>query len=114
MSWVAVAVAAVAVGTSVYSSDQQRKAMHQQQDALKAAQEKDAHEKAKAEVDAKLTANTALAATRRRRRDNALALGDPGGGSSVLGGVGSALGAGTATTTVATKPAGTALSAGGG
>lgn len=111
MSWIAVAVAAVAVGGAVYTQDKQRKAMHQQQDALKAAQQQDAQESAKAEVDAKLNANTALAATRRRRRDNALALGAPAGGD-VLGGS-SVLGAGTPTTTVATKPAGTALSAGG-
>jgi lysylphosphatidylglycerol synthetase-like protein (DUF2156 family) len=101
MSFVAVAIGAVAIGTAAYSADQQRKNMHQQQDALKASQEADTNARLQAQTDASLAANSQVAATNRRRRDNALALGDPGGTSSVLGG-GSALGAGSATTVAAT------------
>lgn len=110
MSFVAVAVTAAVVGGALYVNDQQRKAMHKQQDAIRAAQDQDAREKAKAETDAQVAANSQVAATRRRRRDNALALGDPAG--SVLGGT-SVLGAGAPTAQVTGKPAGTALSAGG-
>lgn len=108
MSFVAVAIGAAAIGTAVYTSDQQRKALHSQQDALKASQEADTNARLQAQTDSSLAANSQVAATNRRRRDNALALGDPGNTSSVLGG-GSALGAGGTTAVATPRPVNTVL-----
>lgn len=110
MSFVAAAgvvSAAVAIGTAVYTSSQQRKAMHQQQDAVKAAQEADARAKVEAETGAAVAANSATAEAARRKRSNALALGAPTGATSTLGSA-SHLGAGS-NTVVASKPASTVL-----
>lgn len=108
MSFVVAAVAVVAVGTAVYSSDQQRKALHQQQDALKASQQKDAEDAAAASVDAQKSANEQLAATKSRRRANALALGDPNGTGDTLGSTSSVLGSGS-TAQAGARPASTVL-----
>lgn len=93
---VAAVVATTVVATSIYSSDQQRKAIHGQQDALKAQQEEDARKAAEAETSAQVAANAKIADANRRRRGGgtALALGDPTGTSDTLGGGGSALAAG--------------------
>ena len=95
MSWIAVAVTAV-VGTQVYAADQQRKAIHGQQDALKAAQDEDARKAAEAETGAQVAANAKLADAKRRRRSSALGMGDPNapGGDSLGGAAGSVLATG--------------------
>lgn len=104
MSFVAVAVAGVAVAGTVYSADQQRKAVHKQADALRMAEEADARNKAEAETQAQVAAGEARVATNRRRRNNALALGDPTGTADTLGAASGA--------SVASTPATTALGSG--
>lgn len=93
MSWVVAAVATIAVGTAAYSADQQRKAVHSQQDALKASQEADARQAAEAETAAQVAANAKLADSKQRRRASALGLGDTSGGDP-LGGAGTVLASG--------------------
>lgn len=83
MSWVATAVV---VATSVYSADQQRKAIHGQQDAMRAQQEEDARKAAEAETAAQVASNAKLADSKRRRRSSALELGDPTASADTLGG----------------------------
>jgi hypothetical protein len=117
-------VAGVAAGAAVYTADKQRKAIHQQQDAINAAQTQDTKDKANAEATAAVAANTARQDAKRRQRNSALglgatddtvdALGGPSAGSVLAGGgptrvgsavnspayagsPGSALGAGSAT-----------------
>ena len=95
MSWVATAVVGAVVATSVYSADQQRKAIHSQQDALNAAQADDARKTAEAETAAQVAANAKLADSKRRRRSSALGLGDTSAPSGdALGGAGNVLAAG--------------------
>lgn len=112
-----------ATTASVYSSSQQRKAIHGQQDAIRAQQEEDARKAAEAETSAQVAANANLAETKRRRRSSALALGDPTATADTLGGAGaSALAAGGPTPAArvasyypgssAAYSAGTALGAG--
>lgn len=72
MSWVAVAVGAVAAVGGAYQADQQRKAVHGQMDAAKKAAEEDARRAAEAETSALLAANSKLAETKRRRKASAL------------------------------------------
>jgi hypothetical protein len=103
-----IAVAVISAGTAVYTSQQQKKAIQKQSSALEAARAADALEAASAETDAATAANAATADAKRRRRGNALALGDTSGGT--LGGT-SVLGAGSGTP-VASKSATTALGAG--
>lgn len=87
----AAVVGGAMLGTSVYKADQQRKAVHAQQDALKAAQQADAAQAAQAETSAQVSANADLAASKQRRRASALAL----GGTDYTGSPqGSALGGG--------------------
>ena len=86
MSWVATAVVGAVVATSVYSADQQRKAIHGQQDAMRAQHEEDARKAAEAETSAQVAANAKLAESKRRRRSSALALGDPTASADTLGG----------------------------
>jgi hypothetical protein len=86
MSWAVTAYAAVAVGTAVYSSDQSRKARHEQQDLIDAQMADDVRKKAEAETSAQVAANARLVDSKRRRRSSALALGDPGGLAQTLGG----------------------------
>lgn len=83
MSWVAVAVVGAAVVTTVSAQDSQRKATHAQQDALNAAAADDARAKVEAETTAATDANAKLAADKRARQANVLALG--GGSDSTLG-----------------------------
>lgn len=96
MSFVAVAIAAVGVGTAVYSGQQQKKAAKEQANALRESREADARDRAQAESGALVAANAEQAAAKRRRRNNALALGETG--SESLGGAG-VLGAPAAATT---------------
>lgn len=84
-SW-AMIVAGAAVAASAYSADQQRKAIHGQQDAMRAQQEEDARKAAEAETSAQVAANAKLAESKRRRRSSALALGDPTASADTLGG----------------------------
>lgn len=77
-----VVVGAVAVGSSIYSADQQRKAVHSQMDAMRAAQEADARQAAEAVTGAATTANAELADAKRRRRASALGMGDQTLGSA--------------------------------
>ena len=123
MSWAYVAVAAVSVASSAYSSDQQRKAGHKQQAAIDAAKDEDARKAAEAETAAQVAANSKLADTKRRRRASALELGDPTATAGALGGGGTnALSAGGPTPAArashsyagaaAAYPAGTVLGAG--
>jgi len=79
--------AGTAVAASAYSADQQRKAIHGQQDAMRAQQDEDARKAAEAETSAQVAANAKLAESKRRRRSSALALGDPSGTGDALGGV---------------------------
>ena len=85
VGWLAIGAT---VATTAYSSDQQRKAVHGQMDAAKAAQAEDARKAAEAETAAQVAANARLADTKRRRRSSALGMGDPANGAStdVLGG----------------------------
>ena len=106
-AWIAVGV--TAAGT-VYSADQQRKAIHGQMDATRAAQEDDARRTAEAETQAQVSANAQRMDTKRRRRANALELGALGGTVASLGGSGPALAAGGPAP--AARAAGTALGAG--
>lgn len=98
-TWVAIGVGTAAVGTAAYSADQQRKAMHKQQDALKAAQEADARQAAEAETKALVAANAQTADAGRRRRASALggfssdSLGTPSGGALAAGAAASRAGA---------------------
>jgi hypothetical protein len=92
--------AGVAVGTAVYTADQQRKAMHKAGDALKEAQKQDALEAAQANTSAAKAANETLADTRRRRRASSLSAGAPDAGL----GSGSVLGAGSQPVSVASQP----------
>lgn len=111
MSWVATAVVGAVVATSVYSADQQRKAIHSQQDALNAAQADDARKTAEAETGAQVAANAKLADAKRRRRSSALGLGDTSSpGADALGGQASVL-AGGGPSQAARAAAGAAASA---
>lgn len=93
MSWVIVAVGTIAVGTAAYSSDSQRKNLHQQQDAISAAQDEDARKTAEAATNSQVAANAQLADSKRRRRSSSLlASGDPS--TDTLGGAPTALAAG--------------------
>jgi hypothetical protein len=108
MSWIAVAVAVIGVGTAVYTNQQQKKSLNAQKNMIEEAQIADQREAAAAETDAATAANAATADAKRRRRGNALALGDTSGGT--LGGT-SVLGAGSGTPVTA-KAARNALGAG--
>jgi hypothetical protein len=110
MSFVYVAIASIVVsaGTAIYSNQQQKKAISEQKKTLEEAQIADEREAAAAEGDAAAAANAATADAKRRRRGNALALGDTSGGT--LGGT-SVLGAGSGVP-VASKAARNALGAG--
>ena len=85
MSFTYVAVGTV-VATMAYSADQQRKGIHAQQDALRAAQEEDARKAAEAETAAQVASNAKLADSKRRRRSSALELGAPTASADTLGG----------------------------
>ena len=78
---VAAVVGVTAIGA--YSADQQRKAAHQQTDAINAAQAADAAQAAQAGANA----NAAIVSDKRRRRaaGGLLATTDPAAGVSVLG-----------------------------
>lgn len=115
MSWVAVAVGGTLAASSAYSSDQSRKNVHQQQDAMIASQAADARQAAEADTQAAVAANARTADSARRRRNNALSFGDPSArlapatGATVLGGGG----IGPRPTAAGTAPyGGTALGAG--
>jgi hypothetical protein len=86
--WSAAAWTAIGVGTaaasSAYSTDQQRKAVHGQRDALLASQEADARQAAEAETSAATAANAKLADNKRRRQASALGAGDPNAGAPVI------------------------------
>ena len=82
MSFVVSAVVAGA-GLLAYSADSQRKAINTQQDALRASIADDARQKVEAETSASLSANQKLAADKRARQANVLALG--GNSDSTLG-----------------------------
>jgi hypothetical protein len=120
MSFAITAVVA-AVGITAYSADQQRKSINAQSDAVRSQQEADARKAAEAETSAAVAANSRLAETKRRRRANALELGNPMGGADALGGAAPTTLAGggpnaatrAAAAVVGSAPAGTALGAGG-
>lgn len=122
MSWVVTAVVGTVVATTAYSADQNRKAIHAQQDAINAAQAEDARKAAEAETNAQVAANARLADSKRRRTASALALGNPNGAVDTLGGGSTALSAGVSPAARAAyyasgsagAPAGTALGAGAG
>lgn len=82
MSFIVAAVVGTA-GFLGYSADQQRKAIHAQQDALNASIAADARQKVEAETGASLSANQKLTADKRARQANVLALG--GNSESTLG-----------------------------
>lgn len=85
-TWVAIGAVGISATTAAVSADSQRKAIHGQQDAAKAAQAQDAIDTASAQTNATLTANTKLASDRRARQANVLALGGTGTNSgSTLG-----------------------------
>ena len=91
MSFVVTAVVAVG-GYALYKQDQaQKSANRRAQSAIDAAKEAERRASLEAQTKPDVVANEAAAATRRRRRDNALAYGDTAnandtlGGSSVLG-----------------------------
>lgn len=90
MSWVVVAIGSV-VASSVYGADQNRKGLHAQQDALRAAESEDARQAAEAETAAQVAANAKTAEAKRRRRTSALGAGDPMALSETLGGAPSLL-----------------------
>jgi hypothetical protein len=77
---------AFVVSYVIYSADQARKTSNRQAAALEAAREDDARKTAEAETSAQVAANAKTAETNRRRRSNALALGDPSGSDATLGG----------------------------
>lgn len=109
MSFVAAAVVGITAAAAIYSSDQQRKGLHQQQDALRAAEEADARNAAEAETGAAVAANAKLAEDKRRRRLSALGL---GGGADTLGGPQTVLAAGSAGRSVVGQVASSAVSYG--
>lgn len=86
-AWVAIGTTTVAAGSAAYSADANRKAMHEQQSALKASQEADAREAAEAETGAQVAANAKLAEVKRRRRSSSLQL---GGSDETFGNAGGA------------------------
>lgn len=90
----AVVVAGAGVAATLYTADRQRKALHQQQDAIKAQQEEDARKAAEADTQAAVAANAQTIDSKRRKRESALELGNPAGTYDVLGAGGSALAAG--------------------
>jgi hypothetical protein len=101
MSFVAVAVATVAVGTALYSANQQKKAGQAQLNAAREAADQQAKAQAQAETDAANAANARIAETKRRRRSVLGAaqddtLGAPAGATSRT--PGSALGGAAART----------------
>lgn len=114
MSWVIAAVATIAVGTTAYSADQNRKGLHAQQKTLRLAEEEDARKAAEAETNAQVAANAQLADSKRRRRSSSLlASGDPT--ADTLGGTTTALSAGGLSPAARVAPSavsGTALGAG--
>ena len=79
----AITAVVVTAATAIYSADAQRKAIHGQQDALNASIAADARQKVEAETGASLSANQKLAADKRARQANVLALG--GNSDSTLG-----------------------------
>lgn len=91
--WAAIAAGTVAA-TSAYSADQQRKAVHGQQDALRSAQAEEARASAKAEADAATATNSALADSKRRRRASSLLATGGAGTTPTLGGAASVLSSG--------------------
>jgi len=108
MSWVYVAVAAATVVGSAYSADQQRKGVHAQMDAAKAAAEEDARKAAEAETGALVAANAKLADQKRRRRAGLL-----GSSDTVLGlGGASIMPSAASRATAAATPAATVLGGG--
>ena len=78
-----VAAVVVGAGALLYGADAQRKAINTQQDALRASIAADAKQKVEAETSASLSANQKLAADKRARQANVLALG--GNSESTLG-----------------------------
>lgn len=116
MSFAVAVVGGLALGAMVYSSDKQRKLVHQQQDAINAAQAQDAKDKTDAETSAAVAANATLQDAKRRRRSSTLglgaaddtvdALGGPSAGSVLAGGGSARVGSGV------TATGGSALGAG--
>ena len=84
MSFAIVAGAGIALVGTFVSMDAQRSAANKQKDAINAAQEADARQAAEAKTGAATSANAKLAADRRARQANVLALG--AGTSDTLGG----------------------------
>ena len=117
VAWTAIGAAA-SVGVGLYSANQQRKAIGAQQDALNASIAADARKKVEAETSASLSANQKLAADKRSRQANVLALGgnsDSTLGQPVAGGVRPnvlAQGAGVAARSQAASPGGSVLGGG--
>ena len=79
----AITAVVLTAGAAIYSADAQRKAINTQQDALTASMAADARQKVEAETGASLSANQKLAADKRARQANVLALG--GNSDSTLG-----------------------------
>ena len=79
----AITAVVLTAGAAIYSADAQRKAINGQQDALNASMAADARQKVEAETGAALSANQKLAADKRARQANVLALG--GNSDSTLG-----------------------------
>lgn len=94
-TWLGIAAVGTAAASAVVSADSQRKAMHQQQDAINQAQADDARQKVEAETGAATAANAKLAAGKRAQQANVLALGGSATPQAGLGGTGSVLGSGS-------------------
>ena len=82
-TWTAIGVGTSVVASSVIAADSQRKTINAQQDAINKAQQDDAIQTTEAKTQAALTANQKLAADKRARQANVLAL---GGNGDTLGG----------------------------
>ena len=114
----AITAVVLTAGAAIYSADAQRKATNTQKDALNASIAADARQKVEAETGAALSANQKLAADKRSRQANVLALGgnsdstlgqpmSAGGPANVL-----AQGAGSAARPQAVAPGGAVLGSG--
>lgn len=98
MTWVAVAVVAVGVGTAAYTGHQQRKANDSALKRTMESEAEDARLTAKAEADSALAAGAQVADKKRRRSASALGSGTIGTpGATTSPGTVTALGGGAGT-----------------
>ena len=91
---IALMVGGALLGGQMYGAKQQRDAMRDAADAQRKQAEDAARKQAEAEGAALVAANAQQAEAKRRRRSNALALGDPSNAGMSLGDTATALGTG--------------------